>query len=300
MEGDTELGLLVKNTLDGIELPRFDPARLAPARSAAPPAWRGWPHSTRLSSAGGDRRTRHLPLYLAARLHAAGDLCQPAIPSPAGAIPARRWPAFLTAAWPRYYTAFDLVSNVARLPAARLPLGAGAAAAPGPTLARCCVATLCGAASAWRMETLQNFLPSRVPSNLDLACNSARRSARCAGRRALGRDAARRRPAACAAHALFLHGRDGRRRPAAAGAVAADPAQSRDPAVRQRRSARPARPAGAAALLAPAASPSIEAAIVAAHTLAIGPDRQPAAPRNQPVLLPLALLVAACWSRVSP
>jgi len=31
MEGDTDLGLLVKNTLDGIELPRFDPARLAPA-----------------------------------------------------------------------------------------------------------------------------------------------------------------------------------------------------------------------------------------------------------------------------
>lgn len=29
-EGDTDLGLLVKNTLDGIELPRFDPARFAP------------------------------------------------------------------------------------------------------------------------------------------------------------------------------------------------------------------------------------------------------------------------------
>ncbi len=31
MEGDTDLGLLVKNTLDGIDLPHFDPARLAPA-----------------------------------------------------------------------------------------------------------------------------------------------------------------------------------------------------------------------------------------------------------------------------
>jgi len=31
MEGDTDLGLLVKNTLDGIELPQLDPARLAPA-----------------------------------------------------------------------------------------------------------------------------------------------------------------------------------------------------------------------------------------------------------------------------
>ncbi len=31
MEGDTDLGLLVKNTLDGIDLPQLDPARLAPA-----------------------------------------------------------------------------------------------------------------------------------------------------------------------------------------------------------------------------------------------------------------------------
>ncbi len=30
MEGDTELGLLVKNTLDAIELPLFDPARFLP------------------------------------------------------------------------------------------------------------------------------------------------------------------------------------------------------------------------------------------------------------------------------
>lgn len=32
MEGDTELGLLVKNTLDAIELPRFELAGLAPVR----------------------------------------------------------------------------------------------------------------------------------------------------------------------------------------------------------------------------------------------------------------------------
>lgn len=31
MEGDTELGLLVKNTLDAIDLPVFDPGRLSPA-----------------------------------------------------------------------------------------------------------------------------------------------------------------------------------------------------------------------------------------------------------------------------
>jgi len=32
MEGDTELGLLVKNTLDAIELPVFDPQQLTPAK----------------------------------------------------------------------------------------------------------------------------------------------------------------------------------------------------------------------------------------------------------------------------
>jgi predicted lipid carrier protein YhbT len=35
MEGDTELGLLVKNTLDAIELPVFDPSRLTPMRVLA-------------------------------------------------------------------------------------------------------------------------------------------------------------------------------------------------------------------------------------------------------------------------
>lgn len=32
MEGDTDLGLLVKNTLDAIDMPVFDPRRLAPVR----------------------------------------------------------------------------------------------------------------------------------------------------------------------------------------------------------------------------------------------------------------------------
>ena len=52
MEGDTDLGLLVKNTLDGIDLPRLDPAtlksRLAPAalleRFVARLAQRAVPH----------------------------------------------------------------------------------------------------------------------------------------------------------------------------------------------------------------------------------------------------------------
>lgn len=35
MEGDTELGLLVKNTLDALELPLFDPRSLSPPRILA-------------------------------------------------------------------------------------------------------------------------------------------------------------------------------------------------------------------------------------------------------------------------
>ena len=78
---------------------------------------------------------------------------------------------YLTAAWPRYYTVFDLVTNVA----AYVPLGfiwvptlQGAQQrwlAPVTTI-------LLVAALSFSMETIQNFLPSRVPSNVDLGCNS--------------------------------------------------------------------------------------------------------------------------------
>jgi O2-independent ubiquinone biosynthesis accessory factor UbiT len=44
MEGDTELGLLVKNTMDAIELPVFDLAKLAPRQVIARlrPEVKGW------------------------------------------------------------------------------------------------------------------------------------------------------------------------------------------------------------------------------------------------------------------
>ena len=35
MEGDTDLGLLVKNTLDAVDWPRLDPEALHPARLLA-------------------------------------------------------------------------------------------------------------------------------------------------------------------------------------------------------------------------------------------------------------------------
>jgi VanZ family protein len=78
--------------------------------------------------------------------------------------------AFLEAAWPRYYTGFDLAANVLAyiplgflfVPALQARLGIAAAAL---------TAALAGAGLALGLETLQNFLPSRVPSNIDLACN---------------------------------------------------------------------------------------------------------------------------------
>ena len=80
--------------------------------------------------------------------------------------------AFIEGAWPRYWTLFDLVANVA----VYLPLGLfltlGLHRLPGRYSAAI-VATLLAAGLSFGLETLQNWLPSRVPSNLDLACNSA-------------------------------------------------------------------------------------------------------------------------------
>ncbi|MDE2600538.1 MAG: VanZ family protein [Rhodocyclaceae bacterium] len=78
--------------------------------------------------------------------------------------------AFLSAGWPRYYTIFDLIVNVL----AYVPLGffwlPVAAARFGLGRGTAIVCVLLGALSG-TLETLQNFLPSRVPSNVDLACN---------------------------------------------------------------------------------------------------------------------------------
>jgi len=79
--------------------------------------------------------------------------------------------SFLGAAWPRYYTGFDLAMNVV----AYLPFGFLCAAALRRHLAPLpawLLATLSGSALALALELLQNYLPNRVPSNLDLACNA--------------------------------------------------------------------------------------------------------------------------------
>ncbi len=79
---------------------------------------------------------------------------------------------FLDAGWPRYWTAFDIAVNLL----AYLPLGFFLTLAwqnlPG-RLTAAITATLFGAVISFGMESIQTWLPSRVPSNLDLACNSA-------------------------------------------------------------------------------------------------------------------------------
>jgi VanZ family protein len=80
---------------------------------------------------------------------------------------------FLALPWPRYWTAFDLVANLLGY----VPLGAlvfGACLRAGQTPARgMLMALLAGALLSFAMEMLQNYLPRRVPSNLDLALNTA-------------------------------------------------------------------------------------------------------------------------------
>ena len=79
--------------------------------------------------------------------------------------------AWLTAAWPRYYTVFDLVVNVL----AYLPLGflwSTTLQARFPRAGAALLAALVAMTISLSMETIQNFLPTRVPSNLDLGSNT--------------------------------------------------------------------------------------------------------------------------------
>jgi VanZ family protein len=78
--------------------------------------------------------------------------------------------AFLTTALPRYITLFDLVTNFA----AYMPLGFFALLALHPLLRGAFAFTaagLAGCALSLALEALQTYLPSRIPSNLDLATN---------------------------------------------------------------------------------------------------------------------------------
>jgi VanZ family protein len=80
--------------------------------------------------------------------------------------------AFITAPWTTWWTWFDLVSNLCGY----LPLGAlifGAIVRGGGAVKSALViAFLSGSMLSLSMEFLQNFLPHRVPSNIDLTLNS--------------------------------------------------------------------------------------------------------------------------------
>jgi VanZ family protein len=79
--------------------------------------------------------------------------------------------AFLEGGWPRYWTVFDLLANVA----VYLPLGffltLALSTLPG-RFSALALAVVLGGGVSFGLETLQTWLPSRVPSNLDLACNT--------------------------------------------------------------------------------------------------------------------------------
>lgn len=82
--------------------------------------------------------------------------------------------SYLWAPWPKYWTAFDFGVNVAGY----IPLGALMALAvlrtrPGVGGGQAVLrAGLAGAAIAFAMETLQSYLPARIPSNVDLGLNT--------------------------------------------------------------------------------------------------------------------------------
>lgn len=78
---------------------------------------------------------------------------------------------FLEERWPRYWTIFDLVINVV----AYAPLGFLATLAldrPNHRYLAPLLATVFAVLVSLSMETTQSWLPSRVPSLLDLVCNS--------------------------------------------------------------------------------------------------------------------------------
>jgi len=78
---------------------------------------------------------------------------------------------FLSAPWPRYYRGLDIVLNVLGF----LPLGfllAAASPVRWPRLLVVLITFLGASLLSLSLETLQNFLPTRVASNLDLGANA--------------------------------------------------------------------------------------------------------------------------------
>lgn len=84
-----------------------------------------------------------------------------------------QWLDFVTLPLPAYWTAFDLIANwLGYMPFGLLVFIALIRQARGPVGALA-VAVLLGVLLSFGLEFLQNFLPQRVPSNLDWLLNSA-------------------------------------------------------------------------------------------------------------------------------
>jgi VanZ family protein len=115
------------------------------------------------------QRTSLLPL---AAIYAALVVYASLYPFSAWRQPGMPVLAFVLEAWPRWWTPFDLISNLLGY----LPLGAlvcGALLRHGqPRLRALVISVAAGSALSAAMEVLQNFLPARVPSNLDWALNT--------------------------------------------------------------------------------------------------------------------------------
>ena len=78
--------------------------------------------------------------------------------------------AFLSSPWPRYWTGFDVASNALGY----MPLGflmALSALRTGRGRYAVGLATLVAGLVSLAMESLQGYLPARVPSNVDLGIN---------------------------------------------------------------------------------------------------------------------------------
>lgn len=80
--------------------------------------------------------------------------------------------AFLLLPWPRYWTGFDLASNLLGYMPAGFLLALAALRSGHGRFAVGVATVACGLLSLG-MEGLQNYLPRRVPSNVDLALNTA-------------------------------------------------------------------------------------------------------------------------------
>jgi VanZ family protein len=87
--------------------------------------------------------------------------------------------SFVTAPWPKYWTSFDVISNLLGYAPMGFLLALGILRSPKLGLARgrwaaifaILLASLAAGLLSFLMETLQSYLPLRVPSNLDLALN---------------------------------------------------------------------------------------------------------------------------------